>query len=120
MGEIEEFAEEHRVGAGFTDMYIREESSYDTKELALKSEQLEEILFFLPSYDRVETGYSDYREELKFTFARGEGMEQNVFWSEQYGLVNAIWLDLWITPETKEMWHSILTALGKSGACVVG
>lgn len=31
----------------------------------------------------------------------------------EIGVVNAIWLDLEITPETKELWLNILTALGR-------
>ena len=28
-------------------------------------------------------------------------------------MVNALWLDLWITPETKELWQRTLTVLGQ-------
>ena len=114
MGRIDEFAKTHQACAGFTDMYMRGDSPHEINELALHPEQLDTLLSFLPSYDRVETGYSSYREELKSTHGRGEGAEQSIFWSvDEAGLVNALWLDLWITPETENLWRNVLTALGK-------
>ncbi len=114
MGKIDEFAKEHQTDYGFTDIFVRENSPHKMEELALRPEQLNEALQFLPPYARVETGYSSHRRELKATYGRGEGAEQNVFWSvDDAGLVNALWLDLCITPETKELWRNILTALGK-------
>ncbi len=116
MGKIDDFAKEHQAGSGFgfTDLFVREDSPHGMEELALRSEQLNETLQFLPPYARVETGYSSCRRELKAAHARGEGAGQNVFWSvDDAGVITALWLDLCITPETKELWGSILTALGK-------
>ena len=115
MGQIAKFTEKlQSEGAGFTDIYLRGDSPHSIDELSLRSEQLDEALSFLPAYDRVETGYSSYREELKSTRSRGEGAEQNVFWSvNEDGIINALWLDLWIAPETKEMWQCTLLALGQ-------
>ena len=114
MGEIDEFAEAHQAGTGFTDLYIRDDSPHSIEELSLHSKQLDEALSFLPAYDRVETGYSSYREELKSTHGRGEGAQQNVFWSvDETGRVNALWLELWITPEAKDLWRRILITLGQ-------
>lgn len=115
MGQIEAFVGKLQdEGAGFSDIYLRGDSPHSMEELSLRSQQLDEALSFLPSYDRVETGYSSYREELKSTYGRGAGPEQNVFWSvEKVGLVNALWLDLWISPEIKELWQRTLTALGQ-------
>lgn len=114
MGEIDDFAKGHQVDGGFTDMFVCENSPHEIGELALRPEQLNEALRFLQPYDRVETGYSSYREELKSSYGRGNGPEQNVFWSvNDAGVVNAIWLDIWVVPETKDLWQNILTALGK-------
>lgn len=114
MGKIATFSDEHSSNIGFTDIYLRDETHHTLKELALSSKQLEKALDFLPSYDKVETGYSSYREECKSTCCVGERNELNVFWSQgDSGLVTTIWLDLWITPETKEKWYKILTSLGK-------
>ncbi len=101
------------MGAGFTDMLVREDAPHKIEELALRPEQLHEALSFLPPYDRVETGYSSSRTECRSTYCRGDGPGQNVFWSvNESGLINAVWLDLWITPAAKERCSSILTALG--------
>lgn len=114
MGQLNEFAKAHQTAAGFTDMYVRGDNPYEINELALHPEQLDVVFVFLPPYDRVETGYSSYRGELKSTCSRGEGAEQNIFWSvDEAGLVNALWLDLRITPETKNLWRKILNALGE-------
>ena len=113
MDKIDDFVEKQRVGGGFTDLYVREDNSHKMEELPLRSEQLDAACSFLSSYDRVETGCSSYRKECKATYGRGEGPGQNIFWSVNgEGLVNAIWLDLWIRPETKEQWKNILIVLG--------
>ncbi len=113
MGEIDEFAKEHQADGGFTDLFVREDSPHGMGELALRWEQLDEALRFLPPYARVETGYSTSRRELKATRGRGEGAGESVFWSvDDAGLINALWLDLCITRENKELWQNILTALG--------
>lgn len=115
MGEIDDFAKEHQlVGGIYTDMFVRDDSPHGIEELSLRPEQLDEALGFLPAYDQVETGYSSYREELKHTYGRGMGEEQNVFWSvNEARVINALWLDLWIDPNSKDLWKSILIALGK-------
>lgn len=59
-------------------------------------------------------GYSSYREESEATCGRGNGYEQNIFWSvNESGVVNAIWLDIEIAPITMDMWRKVLISLGK-------
>ncbi len=114
MGEIDDFAKDHQTDGGFTDIFVREDGPHKMEKLALTSEQLHKALCFLQPYDRVETGYSSYRKELKAAHGRGEGPEENVFWSvNDTGQVTALWLDLCIVPENQDLWRSILTALGK-------
>ena len=113
MGEIEEFAKEHREGPFYTDMYLREESSETLLQLNLRPEQLTAALDFLPAYDLVETGYSSYREECQGTQARGLNEELAVFWSvDEAGLVEAIWLAFWVEPQEANAARQLLTALG--------
>lgn len=121
MGEIDDFAEEHQLAGGvYTDMFVREDSPHGIEELSLCPEQLNEALGFLPAYDQVETGYSSYREELKLTYGRGMEEEQNVFWSvDEAGVINALWLDIWIAPKSKDLWKSILIALGKMASVLL-
>lgn len=115
MDEINDFSQEHQLESGFfTDIFIRENSPHGMEELGLRSEQLNVALSFLPPYDLVETGYSSYRVESEATYGRGNGYEQNIFWSiNESGIVNAIWLDIEIAPITMDMWRKVLIALGK-------
>ena len=115
MNEINDFSQEHQSECGgFSDIFIREETPHGIDELGLRTEQLNEALHFLPAYDLVETGYSSCREESKTTFCRGKGYEQNIFWSvNEFGIVNALWLDMEIAPITVDMWRRVLISLGK-------
>ena len=115
MSEIDDFSQKHQLESGlFTDIFMRENSPHGIEELGLCPEQLNVALDFLPPYDLVETGYSSYREESKATFGRGNGYEQNIFWSvNESGVVNAIWLDIEIAPTTMDMWRKVLVSLGK-------
>ena len=113
MGEIDAFAEEHREGPFYTDIYLREESPETLLQLNLRPEQLTAALDFLPAYDLVETGYSSYREECQSTQARGLNEELAVFWSvDEAGLVEAIWLAFWVEPQEANAARQLLTALG--------
>lgn len=115
MSDINDFSQEHQAENGsFTDVFLREDSPHGIEELGMHQEQLHKALAFLPPYDAVETGYGDYRIEPKATFGRGNGREQNVFWSvNESCVVNAIWLDMDIVPELVDIWRNILMALGK-------
>ena len=115
MGEIDDFSQEHQLESGlFTDIFIRERTPHEIKDLGLRSEQLNLALDFLPPYDLVETGYSSYREKSELTYGRGNGYEQNIFWSvNESDVVNAIWLDIEIAPITMDMWRKVLISLGK-------
>lgn len=113
MGEIEVFAEEHREGPFFNDVYLRGDSPHTLRELNLRSEQLEAVLDFLPAFDRVETGYSTYREECKDTYARGFNDNLAVFWdTDEGGVVKALWLVIWVKAENVDIVRRIYTALG--------
>ena len=114
MSEIDAFAEEHRDGQFYTDIYLREDSTHTLRELNLRSEQLAEALFFLPAFDRVETGYSSYREECKSTCARGLSDELAVFWeSDEEGSVKSLWTSIWVNAESIDTARRVYTALGR-------
>lgn len=129
MGEIDAFAEEHRDGQFYTDIYLREDSRHTLRELNLRSEQLAAALDFLPAFDRVETGYSSYREECKSTFARGLSDDLAVFWdTDEEGFVKALWTVIWVNDQSLDTARQVYTALGSfvpllladwsAGACV--
>ena len=113
MGEINDFSEEHREEAFFTDIYLRGDSPQTLGELNLRSEQFAAVLDFLPAFDRVETGYSSYREECKNTCARGLSNELAVFWNiDGEGFVKALWLVICLNYENFDTVRRIYTALG--------
>ena len=119
MGEIDDFSQEHQLESGlFTDIFIRERTPHEIKDLGLRSEQLNLALDFLPPYDLVETGYdlADYViDEAEGTYGRGnDGHRENVFWSvNESEIVNAIWLDIRIDENTIDLQRRVLTSLGK-------
>lgn len=120
MGEIEAFAEDHRTGAGYSDVFQREIPPCATKDLRLQGEQLAAALAFLPAFDRVETGYGACREECRATSARGLGQDMAVFWEvDGDGYVQAIWLELCIDSGQIELACRVLTALGTVASLVL-
>lgn len=113
IGEIDAFAQAHRVGAFYSDVYQREKADCATKDLKLCAAQLSAALSFLPAFDRVETGYGAYREECGATFARGICQDMAVFWETgENGYVENIWLELCMDSGQKELTCRMLTVLG--------
>lgn len=113
MGEIDAFADGHREGQFYTDIYLREDSPHTLREMALRSEQLAAVLDFLPAFDRVETGYSSYREECTSTCARGLSDDLAVFWdTDDEGFVKALWTVIWVKDESIDTARRVYTALG--------
>ena len=113
MGEIDAFAEKHRDGQFYTDIYLRENSPHTLRETGLSSEQLVAALDFLPAFDRVETGYSSYREECNGTCARGLSDDLAVFWeTDEEGFVKTFWTEIWVNGESIDTARQIYTALG--------
>ena len=95
MGQINEFAEAHRSGAGYTDMFVREDNPVSLREKKIPVIELEEALTgILPKYHEVYTGYSSYREKCAHTGAFGKGQNVVLFYDEKESLVNNIWLTL--------------------------
>lgn len=120
MSKINDFIDKRSEKNGIKKMYLRNKSPKTIKDLNLSSKKLAEDLNFLKPYDKVETGYSSYREECKNVYARGEKEDINVFWSvDEKEIVKAIWLDMWITPENNKLWNKILCALGKLGSVML-
>lgn len=114
MGEIDNFAEDHKEGQFYTDIYLRGESPHTLRALGLRPEQLAAVLDFLPPFGRVETGYSSYREECNGTFARGLSDDLAVFWdTDGEGFVNALWTVIWVNGESVDTARRVYTALGE-------
>ena len=95
--EIDKFAEEHRDGIGFSDMFIRNENPKSLREHDISVVRLNEMLkSVFPQYDEVYTGYgSSYREKCENTVAFGND-RVIIFYDEENGFVKNIWLALFI------------------------
>ena len=94
---ISDFSKEHEapVGAGWTDVYVREGTGVGFESLRMNRSQFEEaIQEFLPKFDIVYTGYSSHRQVCDSTGAwgisdsccifadwKGDGIIQNVWTS---------------------------------------
>ena len=99
-----------------TDVYKEEDDSGNNKisRLNIKSKDIVKALYFLPSYDGVETGNEELRIDDKDTLARGEGEGHNVFWSvDDKGIVTAIWLDMVVHDHCIPYWKKVLSALSE-------
>lgn len=117
MKEIENFKEDSQTGEaieGFTDLFVRKAVKKELQAQEISSEELAGLLaLLLPEYDRVETGYSDYREECRFTRAFGENGGIIVFFDSSEGMVQNLWLECEIYDEQqKETAKEVVSALG--------
>jgi hypothetical protein len=96
---INEFSEDHKApsGAGWTDMYIRDNREQITlKDYKIKCSELDTLLLKLTEKcDKVYTGYSSYREECDNTL--GYSLNNiNIFVSFEDNLVTKIWFDFYL------------------------
>ncbi|PHV28037.1 hypothetical protein CSQ94_18790 [Janthinobacterium sp. BJB312] len=93
MGEQQAFADAHRSGAGWTDMYVIKAAPSLLSTLGMTAEQLRLALGdALPPYDAVYTGYSTYRVECKNELAFGGDKTETLFASlNDNGIVSHLW-----------------------------
>lgn len=73
--EAAEFGEAHRAegGVGWTDMYVIPEEEHPIAEKGIRLEELRGLIEGrLAEADKVESGYSSYREAVERAFAFGE------------------------------------------------
>lgn len=93
MGEQQAFADAHRSGAGWTQMYVPEAPPSQMRALGLTADQLRLALAdALPPYDAVYTGYSTYRVECKNVLAFGGEKTETLFAGlDDKGIVCDLW-----------------------------
>ena len=93
MGEQQAFAAAHQSGAGWTDMYMRQEPPSRLVTLGMTGEQLRlAVKEVLPPYDAVFTGYSSYRVECKNLLAFGGDNTETLFAGiDEHGIVVELW-----------------------------
>ena len=120
-GLIDKFAEEHRVGAGYTDMYVRESNPVPLREMGLTCLELEEVLRpLLPYSDKVYTGYSSYCELCEDTHGFVFNENVSLFYAFSGDVIRDIWLQL--TPDVEEeacLAKKMLGAIGCLGDFII-
>jgi hypothetical protein len=115
---IGEFSKAHRDpdGAGWTDVYVREEGPLEFVTLKMKREELAAAVKpYLPPFDVVYTGYSSYRTLCENTAAWGNSSECVMFadWDEN-GIVCNVWVSFFEREEKLLLAASkAVAALGK-------
>ena len=119
-GLIDEFSEEHKAGAGYTDMFIRGENPLSIYTKSIPVGVFEEALEVAPKYDEVFTGYSSYCEKCESTNAFGHQENVAVFYEEKDGFVKNIWLALDIYEDNDvSITYNMLTSLAKLGDFII-
>lgn len=93
--------------------YTNEDAAKPLRGLKLTSQKLRDTLFFLPAFDKVETGCDDFGRKSEYINAVGTDKGVTVYWSSDgSGLVEALWLTL-KAEDGKEETKKTLAALGK-------
>ena len=118
IGCIDEFAETHRSGFGYTDMYIRDVAPFSLTNKRIMRAQLKNALYGIArEFDEVYTGYSSYREKCDSTHAFGNDENIVLFFDVKNDLVQNIWLMLDIGKEEDilmvQNMFRILSKIGK-------
>ena len=122
MGRIDEFADAHRDGAGFTDMYVRGEPPVPLASLGTTLQEWEAALGpLVPRFAQVLTGYSTHREPCPSVAGWGFSDGQAVFASVgEGGVVGPVWLSLnGVTAERVGLWCRLLRSLPRAAELVV-
>jgi hypothetical protein len=122
MGHIDQFAEAHQDGAGFTDMYVRGEPPCPLAALGITlAEMRAAVEPLLPPFDQVFTGYSSHREPCHSAVGWGEADARAVFASVgEGGVVWAVRLSIHgIAPERVGHWCRAPRALPGAAELVI-
>lgn len=93
--------------------YTNEDAEKPLRSLKLTSQKLRDTLFFLPAFDKVETGCDDFGRKCEYINSVGTDKGTAVYWSaDGDGFIEALWLTLKVS-DRKEETKKILAALGK-------
>ena len=94
-GVIEDFAQSHQGGFGFTDAFMREECHVKLSQKDLPATALHNLLTpRFPPYDEVRTGYGSHDVVCKSTFAYGQNERVVLFSDSEGDILQNMWLTL--------------------------
>ena len=122
-GLIDESAEAHYDGFGYTEAFVRKENPISLHDKKISAIFFNETLSgILPvKYDEVFTGYASYRVKCEHTSAFGyDDKTVVVFYDEDDGFIINIWLDLGISQESDiALVQNFFIALSKLGDFII-
>ena len=119
-GLIDEFAEEHRSGGGYTDIFVRDTNPTSIYSKRIPTDIFESALEGIQKYDEVFSGYSSYREKYEDTSAFGYDVNAAVFYQQKDGFIDNIWLALDIYEENDvSIASNILALLSNLGDFII-
>jgi len=90
---VQDFAEKHFDGGGYTDMTVRAENGFQLKKRGIKSRELDLILSDLPikRYTEVSTGIEPGEMRSENTYGYGENYN-GIFFDFESDSVTGIWI----------------------------
>lgn len=91
---IEDFAEKHSDGFGFTDIYVRNGQKIKTSDRKIELGDFEKVMLEsgFQKYSNVYSGYSSYEEQCKNTL--GFKLDSSVVYCDfENDLIKNIWID---------------------------
>jgi hypothetical protein len=122
MARIDEFADAHWDGAGFTDVYVRGEPPQPLAALGNTVAELGSAIDpLVPRFVEVQTGYGSYREPCPSVVGWGLSDGEAVFAGVGEGaVVGPVWLALHRVPaERVGLWCQVLRSLPGAAELVV-
>jgi hypothetical protein len=113
---LDQFSAAHFDGSGWTDIYVRSEEPTPVTVRAIPYTRLVEIFGrLLPVAERVETGYSSYREPCPGCFAFGKPYDFALYGSSKDGTVTELSLSMQTPSLDVAFRQKLATALGVLG-----
>lgn len=99
---MNEFADAHQAGIGWTDIYLRNDSPKSLIEFSISVDDFKECVEkTLTPYSEVTTGYSTHVETCKNTLAWGIGEREFAIFASftPENLISVLWLDVCVLKE---------------------
>lgn len=95
LGVIESFSAQLETEFGWTDMYVRADAPQTLADTRITAVELQRTLGqFLPTFDRVMTGYSTYKEPCQNTIAFGADTNLILFAEHDGEFITRLWLTM--------------------------